>query len=415
MPNLSPNRLTPGLLAHTQLLLKLAYKDLVFDRKIALCIIFALVSVIAPLMLLFGLKNGIVTQLNTKLLNDPRNIEIVILGNKNHPLSLIEEIQARPEVQFIIPLTRSLNTQADLFKDKSHFAENIEMIPTNSGDPLLGHDSIKLEENEIIVTQALAEKLNAKVNDSVTLFVSRKRDNQFERGKREVTIKRIISTNYFSRSAGFISLENLVAMEDYRDGFWVSAFGATSGEIAPKRTHFAKFRVYANTVDDVAPLAKWFNTLNIETQTKSAEIENVKAVSYVLGFIFSVIAWITFLGCAASLTGAFLANIDRKRKDMAIMRLIGFKKRSVTTYIIVQAIMLTTLAYLIACGLYAIGSHLFNQALGGALPENQFASHLTYQHYIMAFIMAFMIALFVAAIGAIRASRIDPAESLREI
>lgn len=80
----NPNRL--GLLS------SLAWRDLIYDRKVALCIVFSLVSVIAPLLLLFGLKNGIVTQLHNQLLNDPRNLEIRMLGNGNYPQSWFNEI-----------------------------------------------------------------------------------------------------------------------------------------------------------------------------------------------------------------------------------------------------------------------------------------------------------------------------------
>lgn len=82
--NANPNRL--GLLS------SLAWRDLIYDRKVALCIVFSLVSVIAPLLLLFGLKNGIVTQLHNQLLNDPRNLEIRMLGNGNYPQSWFHEI-----------------------------------------------------------------------------------------------------------------------------------------------------------------------------------------------------------------------------------------------------------------------------------------------------------------------------------
>ena len=35
------------------------------------------------------------------------------------------------------------------------------------------------------------------------------------------------------------------------------------------------------------------------------------------------------VGCVLSLIGAFLANIDRKRKDIAVLRLIGFQQSAV--------------------------------------------------------------------------------------
>lgn len=416
MPNLSEQNISPlSLIKTIQLVATLAVKDLIFDKKIALCIIFSLVSVIAPLMLLFGLKNGIVTQLQTKLLNDPRNIEIIVLGNKNHPDHFIDEISKRPDVGFVIPLTRSLNAQADLLNTKEFFAENIEMIPTSKGDPLLGDLAQDLKPDEIILTSNVAKKINIGVGDEITVLVSRKYENQFEKGKRSVKVVAILETAYFTRPAAFISLSLLIDMENYRDGFFVPELSATTGSQPKDRTHFAKFRLYAKSVDDVKGLSHWLAENNIETSTRLGEIENVKAVNYVLGFIFAVIAWITFIGCVASLLGAFLANIDRKRKDMAVMRLIGFRKRSVASYIILQAIIMTAIAYVIACSLYKIGSTVFNQALGSALPANQFATFLTFKHFSIAFVLAFSIAMIVAAIGAFRAVKIDPAESLREI
>ena len=104
------------------LLLNMALRDLIHDRKVALCIVFSLIAVIAPLLLLFGLKNGIVSQLRHDLLDDPRTREVRMTGNGNYDLAWLNALAARPEVGFSIPLTRSLNTQADLVRDGQHFA-----------------------------------------------------------------------------------------------------------------------------------------------------------------------------------------------------------------------------------------------------------------------------------------------------
>lgn len=96
------------------LLCRMALRDLIHDRKVALCIIFSLIAVIAPLLLLFGLKNGIVSQLRHQLLDDPRTREVRITGNGNYDFAWLDKLARRSEVGFSIPLTRSLNTQADL-------------------------------------------------------------------------------------------------------------------------------------------------------------------------------------------------------------------------------------------------------------------------------------------------------------
>ena len=55
-------------------------KDLWNDKFVSLCVVASLVAVIAPLMLLFGLKNGVVTQLRQELLSNPEIRAVKIVG-----------------------------------------------------------------------------------------------------------------------------------------------------------------------------------------------------------------------------------------------------------------------------------------------------------------------------------------------
>ena len=79
------------------LLSKLASRDLFYDRKVSFCIIASLIAVIAPLLLLFSLKYGVVSQLRNQLLNDPRNLEIKIVGNLNLSQQWFQWIESQPE------------------------------------------------------------------------------------------------------------------------------------------------------------------------------------------------------------------------------------------------------------------------------------------------------------------------------
>lgn len=410
--SLSNNSANPNRLG---LLCSLAWRDLIYDRKVALCIVFSLVSVIAPLLLLFGLKNGIVTQLHNQLLNDPRNLEIRMLGNGNYPQTWFDEIAQKEEVRFVIPLTRSLNTQADIVIDGQHFIDNAEIIPTAEHDPLLEGATIPQNADTLVLSANAAQKLQANVGDSVRLFISRKLNGVNERAKRTFTVSAIISDSKFPRAAAFVSLDVLVAMEDYRDGYQAPLFGVTQGAEAKPRTQFAKARLYAKNLDAIAPLDDWFRQQHIDVMTQKSQIDAVKAISYVLNVIFSVIAWVSLLGCIASLIGAFLANIDRKRKDMAVLRLLGFRQFAVSLYIVLQALLLTSVAFILALGLYTIGSALFTSLLGTHLPEQAFVCQLTFWDLLIAMCSALLVALVVASIGALRAVSIEPAESLREI
>lgn len=397
------------------LLWRMAFRDLIHDRKVALCIIFSLIAVIAPLLLLFGLKNGIVSQLRHQLLEDPRTREVRITGNGNYDFSWLERLAERPEVGFSIPLTRSLNTQADLVRDGQHFVAGAEVIPTGAGDPLLAGVAVPRQDREVVLSASAARRLDLKHGETFRLMVSRKIDGQNQRAAFALTVSGILDDARFARAGAFITLPLLVALEDYRDGYQVPLLQVSAGKPPRERTRFSRARVYARSLDDVSALARWLEAQHIEAVTQSAQIEAVRAIDRVLGVIFGVIAWISATGCIASLIGAFIANIDRKRKDMAVLRLLGFRRRAVTLFIVIQALCLTGVAFGAGLVLYLLGSALFNRVLGASLPDRAFVCHLEPLHFLAALLCVLVVALSVAAIGAIRALKIEPAESLREI
>ncbi|RMP62483.1 Antimicrobial peptide ABC-type transport system, partial [Pseudomonas syringae pv. atrofaciens] len=155
-------------------------------------------------------------------------------------------------------------------------------------------------------------------------------------------------------------------LERFRDGFAISALGATSGQADEHLTpRYARARLYARDIDSVAPLERWLNAQHIETGSRLADIDNVKAINHVLGVIFGVIAGAALLGCIASLIGAFLANIDRKRRSLALLRLMGFTAPAVAGYLVLQALLLAAVGYLGGLGFYFAGSEAFNHLLGG--------------------------------------------------
>lgn len=376
----------------------------------------SLVAVIAPLLLLFGLKHGVVSQLQQELLSDPRNLEVKMLSSGHFDQAWLQRLQARPEVGFAIGQTRSLNTQADLLGAHGRFADNVEVIPTRAGDPLLATDLSELAPDQVILSERAAERLDAKAGDTLRLRVARRLNEVNERGERTLQVRAIVSSVRFARPAAFVSPELLMELEHYRDGYLVASLGASSGQaVDALSVGYARARVYARDIDSVAPLERWLNEQRIETASRLAEINNVKAINHVLGLIFSVIAGAALIGCIASLVGAFLANIDRKRRHLAVLRLLGFSSLAVSAYVVLQALVLSLVGYLGGLGSYYLGSLLFDRLLVSSQATGAFICHITVWHGVVALLLAFLVAGLVALIGALRAIRIQPAESLREL
>jgi len=398
------------------LLARLSLADLWHDRNVSLCMAASLVAVIAPLLLLFGLKHGVVSQLQQELLSDPRNLEVKMLSSGHFDQAWLQRLQDRPEVGFAIGQTRSLNTQADLLGAHGRFADNVEVIPTQAGDPLLATDLSELAPDQVILSERAAERLDAKAGDTLRLRVARRLNEVNERGERTLQVRAIVSSVRFARPAAFVSPELLMELEHYRDGYLVASLGASSGQaLDTLNVSYARARVYARDIDSVAPLERWLNEQRIETASRLAEINSVKAINHVLGLIFSVIAGAALIGCIASLVGAFLANIDRKRRHLAVLRLLGFSSPAVSAYVVLQALVLSLVGYLGGLGSYYLGSLLFDRLLVSSQATGAFICHITVWHGVVALLLAFLVAGLVALIGALRAIRIQPAESLREL
>jgi putative ABC transport system permease protein len=398
------------------LLGSLALQDLWHDRKVSLCIAASLVAVIAPLLLLFGLKHGVVSQLQDELLRDPRNLEVKMLSNGNYDTAWIERLRLRPETGFALGQTRSLNTQADLLIGMQRFVEGAEIIATEPGDPQLNLASLSPVGNQVILSASAAQRLQATVGDSVQLRAMRRLDGVNERGEMTLTVLAVLDGARFGRAAGFVAPPLLLDLERFRDGYQVSSFGVATGKpLGNLQPLYARARVYARDIDQVAPLEHWLNEQHIETSSRLADIDNVKAINHVLGLIFGVIAMAALIGCVASMVGAFLANIDRKRKSLAVLRLLGFKRRAVGSFVVLQALVLSLAGYIGGLGFYAVGSHLFDYLLGSSQATGTFVCHITVWHSVAALLLTLLVAALVAVIGALRAINIQPAESLREL
>ena len=397
------------------LLGRLALQDLWHDRIISFCIVSSLVAVIAPLLLLFGLRFGIVSQLQSDLASDPRNLEIRLLSSGSYDQAWVDSLRQRTDVGFAIGQTRSLNTLADLQVDSRHFIENAEVIPTGAGDPLVGNLKIR-HANEVILTQEAARKLALSVGDTLTLRVSRQLEERREWGRKSLVVVGILPPTWFNRAAIFIQPSLLMMLEHFRDGYAIPELGISSGQpLHGKPARYSRARVYAKSIDDVASLERDLRAQRIETSSRLADIENVKSINRVLGVIFNTIAATALIGCIASLIGSFIANVDRKRKHIAVLRLLGFTGPAVAGYVALQGCLLSIVAYGGGYGIYLIASQVFNRALADSQTTDQMLCKITLEHSLLALVITVVVALLVAGIGACRAIKIEPAQSLREI
>jgi len=379
-------------------------------------LVLTVAAILAPLLLLLGLKTGVIWTLRASLLQDPRTLEVIVYGNTRLDRSWLEGFARRPDVAFLIPKTRTINATLDLIGPDRRIAQAVEVIPTAKGDPLIPPDCpVPVRPDQVLVTATLAERLGLSSGRQLTAIVKRDTDGRPERATLELEVVGIVPESRVARDTVFTNLDLLVVAEDYRDGLRPELTDADlKPGIAAQREVFANARIYAAGLDAVAPVADALRAHGVEVRTQAEQIRTVRAFDETLSFVFRVIALIGSLGCALALGGAIRGNVERKRRDIALLRLLGFENASVVLIPLTQSVAIAALGFTLAYLAYLAGAAAFNHALGTHLAGRGYVCRLEAAAGLTAWAATLGTALLAASAGGYRASRIDPAEALRE-
>ena len=205
----------------------LAAKDLWHDWRTTGVLLCVVVSIVTPLLILLGLKQGVINTQRQLLLNDPCNLEIKMQGNGyNLPPSWFEDKAKDTRIQFIIPVTRFLNNDIGVL-DSQNNIESVDLIATAAGDPLLkmaGLDA-PVNDREILVTHALAQRLHLQQNGELHTLLSRTINHEQQQANTTLNIKAVLPEyGCLQRSAVLTTLSFLLAVEDYKQGLNIALF-----------------------------------------------------------------------------------------------------------------------------------------------------------------------------------------------
>lgn len=392
----------------------LAWQDYRNDARLSACSVLALVAVIAPLLVLFGLKFGLVGSLTERLQRDPAVREIIPLGGGRLRADLIEQLAQRPDVAFAIPRTRQIAATADLLRPAQGRRVTVEMLPSAAGDPLLQQVAPPQGLQQVVLSFTAAEKLGAHAGDELQASFSRQQAGQVQWRQLPLKVTAVLPLAAFERDGLFASLALLEAVEDYRDGRAVAALGwpGEAPSNAAERVYPA-FRLYARGLADVEPLRAYFAERQLLVSTQAAQIAQVQTLSRNLDLVFWIITSLAVAGAVAAIAAGAVAAVQRKQRELAVLRLLGFGSAALLMFVVLQALYSGVLAAATAGGLYLLAEHGLNRIFMQV--PGEYASHLLPLHYLVALCAVLLASTAAAALGGWRVARIDASQGIRDV
>lgn len=209
------------------MILRLAFKDVVHDRLLSGCLVLAIASIIAPLLILFGLQFGTIETLRNRLVQDPKNREIRPMTTKTFGRDWFDHLKQRcPEVNFVVPMTRQISSSILAINEAKDLRESLSLMATAPGDPLLLENGVPVPGNDgCVLTAPAAQVLNVGVGDQLSFNAQRIIQGTYENGSFSVRVQGILEERASSLKTAYLPLEVIEAVEDFKDGRAVPAYG----------------------------------------------------------------------------------------------------------------------------------------------------------------------------------------------
>lgn len=399
-------------MADGRLAISLALSDARHELRLSLATVIGIAAILAPLIVLAGLKAGIVTAIRDGLTESPRAREVVNIANRSFDDAFFAAMRARPDVAFIVPRTRTLAASGGFAREAASDAPiRGELLATGAGDPLLGGLPTP-EGRAAVLSDALAQRLGARPGETVRMRIDRSLGGERQTLALSVTVTAVAPPSAFGREAAFLPLPLLLLAEDFQDGTVGPEPPAVDAPPAPGRIH-AGFRLYARGLEDVVTIDRALRADGIDVATRAEDVAALLALDRNLATLFAAIATLGGTGYLIGLAVGLYANVERKRRDLALLRLMGLSAQGLVVFPAAQAALFAaagaTLAAFVALGLQG-----FVNRLDLAVAEGRAVSAIGAGDLALAGVATLAGALAAAAFAARRAASIAPGEGMRD-
>ncbi|PTR11112.1 ABC transporter [Cereibacter azotoformans] len=318
--------------------LVLALRELRHDWISALCFVAALVGVLAPMLILLALKTGALDSMVERLVDDPANRELLAVGAGAHDEAFFRWLEARPEVGFVVPATRSINALADAVVAASPrrvVVREVPLVVSAAGDPLLAGE---VGPGRVWLSAPLAKSLGVAPGGELTMVIGRRIDGLEQTARRRLEVAGVVPAGRYGRPALFLSLPDMLAIERFRDDPAVTPESWLEAAAPPAA--FASFRLYARTLADLGALSAVLEGRGVAVRPRAENAAVLLQVRRGADRLYLAVAALAAVGFWAAMAANLRGMVERRRLAFSLLRMLGLTPAQRATVPLIQSLVL---------------------------------------------------------------------------
>ena len=291
-----------------------------------------------------------------------------------------------------------------------------EPAPLTGG---LGENDATLRLSGVVLSEEAAARLHVKKGDTVIGRVERANRGKISAARVKLVVTGVLPLAAQQKAMAYIPLPLLEATEDFRDGRAVPELGTENGWTGEPRPEgervYPGFRLYVKDLGDVLTLRARLAAKGVDTYTHAEEIAQIESLEKALNAVFLAICAAAALGFFASTASSAMASVKRKERTLGLLELTGFSTGSLMLFPLIQVELTAFFGTLLASGAYLGFSWLINHLFASSLQGLESVCLLLPRHFGMALACAMGLS-FLAAFGpALKSTRIQPSEVIRDV
>ena len=386
---------------------RLALSDMRHDAGLFTGVALTVTAVLAPLLVLLGLKTGVIEHLLGGLRADPATREIVLRGHMPLPPEWFETMRRRPDVAFVAPRMRQLAQPVDVGLAANPIrGTNADFVVSAPDDPVLGRTAAGIAEGSVVLSQRLAQIGGFKVGDEITVWAIRRATTGNQRIDARAKVAGIAPPAATQNAVVYGPLAMAASLEAFQE--------RDSGQSQAPAHIFPSFRLYARDITDVATLERDLLAQSMEVRTEVGRIGWTLSIDRNLTTLFAVLTGCGAAGVAVTLAVSLWGNVARKRRALSLLRLLGLPAWALVVFPLVQGGLVAAFGSLLGAGVALAVGAIINGAYGVAYLEGSELCVIAPIHILATVLSAIVLALLASLVAVRPVLRIAPSEGMRE-